>query len=103
MNESNAEDTLQWATTPERKVFYEKVLRFVVELWVEQSCHPRTPPKATPDDNLFDLGLVDSLSMVEVLVFVENMTSRAIDLLNVDPEGLFTLKGMYDATFNSGR
>lgn len=53
-------------------------------------------PPFGDDDNLFDLGLVDSLTLAELLVMVERLSGREIDFLTVEPEVFFTLRGMLD-------
>ena len=47
-------------------------------------------------DNLLGLGLVDSLSLAEMLVVLEEHTGQEIDFLTVDPEVFFTLDGILD-------
>jgi acyl carrier protein len=48
------------------------------------------------DDNLFDLGLVDSVTLADLLVTVERLAGVELDLLAVDPETFFTLRGLLD-------
>lgn len=51
-------------------------------------------PQIGEDDNLFDLGVVDSLTMVEVIDFLERISGdEPLDLLSVNPELFFTLRG----------
>ncbi|MFI8997575.1 phosphopantetheine-binding protein [Streptomyces sp. NPDC053542] len=48
-------------------------------------------------DNFFDLGVLNSLSMVRLLVRVEEFLGLEIDVTQYEPESLFTLRGMYEA------
>lgn len=54
-------------------------------------------PKIDEDDNLFDLGVVDSLTMVEIIAFLEEISGgEPFDFLSMDPEVFFTLRGACD-------
>ena len=67
--------------------------RVLVQIW-EDAGNPGPLPELGPDDNLFDLGVVDSFSMLEVVTVVEQLTGEEIDFYDVDPEELFTLGGI---------
>jgi acyl carrier protein len=53
-------------------------------------------PAFDDDANLFDLDLVDSLSMVEIVLYVEELDGRPVDFFTVDPETFFTFRGIFD-------
>jgi hypothetical protein len=48
------------------------------------------------DENLFETGAVDSLSMQALLARLEEMAGAHIELAAIDPESFFTIGGMYD-------
>ncbi|MGX7825345.1 acyl carrier protein [Actinokineospora sp. 24-640] len=49
-----------------------------------------------PDDNLFDAGVLDSFTVVKVIVFLEELTGAPIDLGEASIESFATLNGIYD-------
>jgi hypothetical protein len=53
-------------------------------------------PSFGDDDNLVELGLIDSLSLAELLVGLEDSSGHQIDFLTVDPDVFFTMRGMLD-------
>lgn len=68
----------------------------IAQAWTS-SGHTTDPPPFGEDDNLFDVGVVDSLTMVELVVYIETLSGdEPIDLLTVDPELFFTLNGMWE-------
>lgn len=51
-------------------------------------------PEIGEDDNLFDAGVVDSLTMVELVAYIESISGgEPIDFLAIDPDLFFTLRG----------
>jgi len=77
--------------------FYTNMSRFLAEKWEESTGEALTRPIA-PNDNLFDLGLVDSFTMIRMIVHVEGLTGHPIDLADHDLETFYTLRGLYTAT-----
>ncbi|WP_371477009.1 acyl carrier protein [Kitasatospora sp. NBC_00315] len=53
------------------------------------------PARLDPDDNLFDLGLVTSFSVIRMILFVEDVTGCAIDLADHEPQSFYTLAGIH--------
>lgn len=47
------------------------------------------------DDNLFELGILDSLALVDLITFMEEEFGRVVDLPNLNPISFFTLEGLY--------
>jgi acyl carrier protein len=47
--------------------------------------------------NLFDLGYLDSLHMVELVLFLEEMLGISIELERLDPRAFHTTQRMYEA------
>ncbi|MER5276915.1 hypothetical protein ABT025_14285 [Streptomyces sp. NPDC002809] len=48
------------------------------------------------DDNLFDLGLVTSFSVIRMIVFIETLTGCSLDLAEHDIENFYTMRGLWD-------
>ena len=71
------------------------IMDFLVRARVSAGQDPRLPD-LDDDDNLFDRGVVDSLTLAELLVAVESMTGVELDLLTVEPDTFFTLRGLLD-------
>ena len=53
-----------------------------------------------PDDNLFDAGVLDSFTVVKVIVFLEELVGEPIDLQEASIESFASLNSIY-ATFVS--
>lgn len=81
----------------------QRVLDLIQQDW---DAHRGGPlPEISDTSNLFDLGVVDSLLIMEIVTLFEDETGRMIDFLTVDPESFFTLKGivaLYDETAPRG-
>ena len=56
----------------------------------------------TPDANLWDLGYVDSIRVVELVVFIENLIGREIDLSANDAKPAVSVGEMYEAYVKAG-
>jgi acyl carrier protein len=82
-------------TIQDRRSFYEHVLA-IASTAREPGSDAIRLEEVPEDANLFDLGVVDSLSMIEVLASIEAVTAREVDFLEVDPETFFTLAGMWE-------
>lgn len=53
-------------------------------------------PQVQDDDNLFDVGILDSLALIEVISFVEQYSGTEFDLLAIDPAKVMTLNGLFE-------
>ncbi|WP_424217326.1 acyl carrier protein (plasmid) [Streptomyces sp. BI20] len=58
--------------------------------------NPEVTEAFGPDDNLFTLGLVDSLRLVELIVTLERLTGREIPVENYSISSFYTINGLYD-------
>jgi acyl carrier protein len=75
----------------------ERLRRSILDFLASANRNPEVDPRSiADDDNLFDLGLVDSLTLAELLVTVERLSGVELDLLTVEPETFFTLRGLLD-------
>jgi len=57
---------------------------------------PRELPVPEPRDNLWDLGYLDSFAMVEVLIQLEELIGREIELTADSLRSFHTLERIYD-------
>ncbi|MFD3695142.1 hypothetical protein ACFWUZ_03140 [Streptomyces sp. NPDC058646] len=57
---------------------------------------PRELPVPGPADNLWDLGFLDSFAMVEVLIHLEELVGREIELTADSLRTFHTLERIYD-------
>jgi acyl carrier protein len=55
------------------------------------------PADLDETSNLFDLGLLDSLRLAELVIFVEELLQRSIPLEDLDVRVFHTTAGMYGA------
>jgi 4-aminobutyrate aminotransferase-like enzyme len=79
----------------DRPSFYARMRDYLVEEAGRSGC--AVPPASIGEhDNLFDSGLVNSFSLVKLLIQVEEMLGVQVDVTRHDPETFFSLAGMYD-------
>jgi acyl carrier protein len=52
-------------------------------------------------DNLFDLGYIDSLNVVELILFIEEKTGKEIPIENYTPRTFHTMKQIFDTFFDN--
>lgn len=85
----------------ERDEFYNDLRTYILE-----SAPRRVVPDGVTDidqdANLFDIGLVNSFSMMGLLVHLEELLEVSIDVTQHEPETFFTLRGMYDNLVTQG-
>ncbi|MEV4211208.1 hypothetical protein [Micromonospora sp. NPDC049662] len=84
----------------DKAAFYRNTSEFVLANRPD-SGEPAPMAEVPANENLFDLGLVTSYSMLELVNFVEQLSGREIDILNSDITRLFTLEGIYDVAFGA--
>jgi hypothetical protein len=80
---------------PGRAELRAAIVEFLGRAWVGSGAAGELPAVGD-DDNIFDMGLVDSLSLAEMLVVVEELSGRELDFISAEPEVFFTLRGMLD-------
>lgn len=73
----------------------EKELIDLILNWVRANGRTNGSVKEiTPDTNLLQSGLLDSLGFVELIVFIETESGWQIDLTDVDPAEFCVVKGL---------
>ncbi|MGD3106997.1 acyl carrier protein [Streptomyces sp. YGL11-2] len=55
----------------------------------------------TPHSNLFELGILDSLAVVELIVFLEHLIGTEIVVENYQLESFHTFAGIHDVVADS--
>lgn len=83
----------------DKDAFFDSVSAFILD---HRPASAVTRPAVTTvpaQGNLFDLGLVDSYTMLDIVSYVEEITGRHIDIMDIDIARLFTLEGMYGVVF----
>lgn len=60
-----------------------------------QRQNPACPDSFGPDENLFALGLVDSLRLVELIVHIEGLTGQEIPVEDFSIKSFYTLDSLY--------
>ena len=66
-------------------------LHLAVDRWVAERLQALGRPALPPQADLHDQGLLDSVSLVELLQVVEAATGREVDLLELDLDALTTV------------
>ena len=79
----------------ERDEFYDDLRSYILESAPRRAV-PAEVTGIDEDANLFDLGLVNSFSMMGLLVHIEELIGVSIDVTQHEPDTFFTLRGMYD-------
>jgi acyl carrier protein len=79
----------------ERDAFYKAMSEFIAELAEKRTGEPVTIVIGE-DDNLFDLGLVDSFTIIQMIVYLEDLSGVSIDLSEHDLESFYTIHGICD-------
>jgi len=74
----------------------ENVLVVSVLNWIKEHKLPgnRHGAKITEDIDLITDGLLDSMGLVDLLLFVEEQTGRPIDLKTVEPKDICVVKNL---------
>ena len=54
----------------------------------------RTGTAVTPELDLLEAGVLDSLGFVELIAFIEEATGLQLDLLDIEPEEFATIQGL---------
>lgn len=64
--------------------------------WVRENSPKadRVEALITPDTNLFESGLLDSLGFVDLITFIEKHEGCQVDLADADPSEFAILKGI---------
>lgn len=53
----------------------------------------------TPDDNLFNKGVLESFNIPKLVLFIEEMRGLPIELQGVNIEAFFTMNSIYEYFF----
>lgn len=72
------------------------------ELFVEKIrvMHPgKAIESIQATDNLYELGLIDSLNMVEIIVFLESLLNHPISIENFQIRNFYTLDSIFNTFF----
>lgn len=59
----------------------------------------KKPLKIGEDENLLQAGYIDSLRMIELVLFVEKLSKKKIPLDKLDPRTFYTLGSLYETFF----
>lgn len=79
----------------DRQAFYDDVRAYIVKAAQKRGV-ATSAVEFTEDSNLFDIGLVNSYSMVNLLMYVERLLGISVDVTEHDPEAFFTLRGLFE-------
>jgi acyl carrier protein len=75
----------------------------VVIQWLHENAHTNGSAKVeiTPDIDLIASGVLTSLGIIELLVFIEGHTNRRIDLTDVEPSEFSVVKSLCRAALGN--
>lgn len=68
-----------------------------IDLLISKVCSwvaDRSEAQVTPDLDLLESGVLDSLGFVDLIRFIEEVTSLQVDLLDIEPEEFATIQGL---------
>ena len=60
------------------------------------------PALLTPDANLWDLGFIDSVGAADLILFIEELIGREIDLSAGDVKPAVSIREMYETYATKG-
>ena len=60
--------------------------------WIKENCGPNVTDGLTPNTNLLEGGILDSLQIVNLISFLEEEFSVAIDMEEVVPENFESIQ-----------
>jgi acyl carrier protein len=73
----------------------EEILVADVIVWVREHRQPgSSDEEISADTDLLGSGLLDSLGMVDLILFVERQHGYKVDLIDVDPNEFSVVKGL---------
>ncbi|WDZ85830.1 acyl carrier protein [Micromonospora cathayae] len=78
----------------ERETFQRLVTEYLTAL--DDAGEDAEPLEIRPDDNLFDVGVVTSLSMIKLIGHISDVTGTSIDLSRYSIESFYTIDSIYD-------
>lgn len=78
----------------DREAFYQDLRTFIATANTGAGQEPE-PCFAGPDDNLFDEGLVNSFTVVQLMVHLEQVTGGKLDPESFDIESFSTLRKLH--------
>jgi acyl carrier protein len=67
-----------------------------VSIWVREKSQQTGPAtlEITPETDLFGTGVLDSMAFIELVVFIEENTGVAVDLIDIEPEQFTNIRGL---------
>lgn len=66
----------------------------MVKDWVTRNGQSPTSEQVSKDTDLIASGILDSMGFIELLLFVESIIGRKIDLGELDPTEFTTIRGL---------
>jgi acyl carrier protein len=78
----------------DREAFYQDLRAFIATANAGAGQEPE-PCFAGPDDNLFDEGLINSFTVVQLMVHLEQVTGSRLNPAGFDIESFSTLRKLY--------
>lgn len=75
--------------------FYSSMITFLGDSL--RADEERLPPGLTPQHDLVELGLLDSMRVIQMISRAEELTGGTVDLAVSELESLYTLEGLYTA------
>lgn len=77
----------------DKQEFYQAIRKYLAEE-VEDAAKRRIE-EIDEDADLYQLGLIDSLMVIRLVIFMEEMTGKEVDLAEHEFEVFYTLRGLH--------
>lgn len=78
----------------------EPAIRERLRAWIQQrSKAPATP--LSDETPILDSGILSSLDVVELVVFIESLRGEEVDVDDIEPESLSTVNSLYETFFGA--
>lgn len=76
----------------------EPAIREQLRVWIrERSRSPATP--FTDETPILEAGILSSLDVVELVVFIESLRGEEVDVDDIEPEALTNVNTLYETFF----
>jgi acyl carrier protein len=79
----------------------EAEIRDQLRSWILRRAKKAPNTRLDNDTPILDSGLLSSLDVVELILFVENLRGKEIDVDAIEPEALVNIDTIYGAFFES--
>ncbi len=79
----------------------EAEIRTALRQWILKRAQAEAGRVLLDDTPILEPGLLSSLDVVELILFIESLRGEEVDVESIEPEALTDLDALYDAFFRA--